>query len=94
MVTLVTRAEANWVVPKVAPLEGLLVRFTVRALPVVTGVPEPVWRRTVIGPRFGVLDVAPDTGVELITRVSGSIVSANFWMLFGLAPFAALTHTV
>jgi hypothetical protein len=47
-----------------------------------------------IGPRFGVLDVAPDTGVELITRVSGSIVSVNFWMLFGLAPFAALTHTV
>jgi hypothetical protein len=60
----------------------------------VIGVPEPFWRRTVIGPRFGVLDVAPETAVELITRVSESIVSVNFWVLFGLAPFAALTHTV
>ena len=36
----------------------------------------------------------PIPAVELITRVSGSIVSVNFWMPFGLAPFAALTHTV
>jgi hypothetical protein len=60
----------------------------------VIGVPEPVWRRTVIGPRFGVLDVAPDTAPELITSVSVSIVSVNFWVVFGLTLFAALTHTV
>jgi hypothetical protein len=60
----------------------------------VIGVPEPVWRRTVIGPRLGVLDVAPDTAVELITRVSESIVSVNFWVPFGLTPFAALMHAV
>jgi hypothetical protein len=58
------------------------------------GVPDPVWRRTVIGPRFGVLDVAPDTAVELITSVSVSIVSVNVWVVFGLTPFTALTQTV
>jgi hypothetical protein len=57
-------------------------------------VPEPVWRRTVIGPRLGVLDVAPDAAVELITSVSVSIVSVNFCMPFGLTPLAALMHTV
>jgi hypothetical protein len=94
MVTLGTGVEANCVDPKVAPLDGPLVRFTVRAPPAVTGVPEPVWRRTVIGPRLGVLDAAPDTAVELITSVSAAIVSVNLWVLSGGTPFAALMHTV
>jgi hypothetical protein len=94
MITLVTDAEVNCVVPKLALLGGLLVRSTVRAPPDVIGLPEPVWRRTVIGPRLGVLDVAPDTAGELITSVSVSTVSVNFWVAFGLTPFAALTHGV
>ena len=94
MVTLVTCADANCVVPKEAPLDELLVRFTVRAPPVVIEPPEPVWRRTVIGPRFGVLDSAPETAGELITRVSVAIVSVNVWVRFAPVPSVALMHTV
>lgn len=56
--------------------------------------PEPVWRRTVIGPRFGVLDTAPEAAEGLMTRVSVSIVSANFWVLFAPVLSVALRHTV
>ncbi len=58
------------------------------------GAPEPVWRRTVMGPRFGVFDAAPDTAVELITSVSVAIVRVNVWVATGAMPFAALMHTV
>jgi hypothetical protein len=94
MVTLVTGAAANWIVPKVAPVEGLLARFTIRAPPVVIGVPEPLWRRTVIGPRLGVPDVAPETAAELITSVSVLIVSVNTWVASGATLFTPLMHTV
>jgi hypothetical protein len=94
IVTLVTGAAANCVVPKVAPLDVLLVRSTVCDPPVVIGLPEPVWRRTVMGPRFGVLEVAPDTAGELITSVSVSMVSVKLWVPFGLTPFATSMHTV
>jgi hypothetical protein len=78
MVTLVTGADVNCVAPKEAPFGELLVRFTVRAPPVVIELPEPVWRRTVIGPRFGVLDTAPEAAGGLMTRASVSIESVNF----------------
>ena len=94
MVTLVTGADANCVVPKEAALGELLVRCTVRASPVTIGLPEPVWRLTVIGPRFGVLDVAPETAGELITRVSVATVSVNIWVPVVPLPFVALRHTV
>ena len=93
MVTPVTDAVENCAVPKVAPGE-LLVRFTVIAPPVVIGPPAPVWRRTVIGPRFGVPDVAPETAGEIKTSFSVVIVRVNVWVAFGPTPFAALMHTV
>jgi hypothetical protein len=54
----------------------------------------------VIGPRLGVLDVAPDTAAELITSDAAvtsdaaAIVSVNFWVPFAPTPFAALMHAV
>jgi hypothetical protein len=42
IVTFVTDAVANWVVPKDAPFAALLDRFTVSASLVVIGAPEPV----------------------------------------------------
>jgi hypothetical protein len=94
MVTFVTGADANCVVPKEVPFGELLVRCTVRAPPVVMELPEPLWRRTVIGPRFGVLDPAPETAGELMTRDSVSIVSVNVWVLLAPVLSVAVRHTV
>ena len=42
IVTFVTDAIANWVVPKDTPFAALLDRLTVSASPVAIGDPEPV----------------------------------------------------
>jgi hypothetical protein len=78
MVTLVSGVDENWVDPNVAPA-ALLVRLTVSAPPVEIGAPEAVWRATVIGPRFEVLDVAPDTAGDVMTRLPVVIVRVKVW---------------
>jgi hypothetical protein len=93
MVTVVTDDEANWVVPNVAPLDPLAVRFTVRAPPVVIGVPELVCRRTTIGPRFGLVDSAPMTAGEVNIRAGVVMVSVSCWVESGPMPLVALTQT-
>jgi hypothetical protein len=91
MVTLVIGVDANCVVPNTEP--GPLVRSTVRGLPEMIGAPTAFWSRTVIGPRLGVLDVAPDTGGELKTTVPIPMVSMNCWVAPGPMPFRALMQT-
>jgi hypothetical protein len=66
MLTVVSVVVVNCEAPNFPPAE-LLERFTVKAPPVVIGVPAPFTRCTVIPvprvalPRFGVADEDPDT---------------------------------
>lgn len=50
------------------------VRFTVKAVVAVSGVPLPFWRCTVINPRLGVADVEPLTAALVMTSFDVLIV--------------------
>jgi hypothetical protein len=91
IVTVVTDAP-NCEAPKLFPADEL--ESVTTTLPVVMGVPLAVCRCTVIGPRFGVADVAPDTALLVMTRLPLLTVSVKVCVADGVTPLVAVRHSV
>ena len=47
-----------------------------------------------MAPRFGVLEVDPETAVEVMTNLPVSIVRVNVWVALGFTPLLALMQNV